>query len=657
MHVKPGVHNICYGPFQFDSKARAIKGWQPAVDMRIVHHMIIYGAKRGDVAAEAVLRKHPNGKLNPRGCWGNHPIIYSWARVGQRDTGAIGMLLPDGHGFAVNGDEGLQLDYFYITLHYQNVDDPAHNYKARTVEDKSGVYALTLPSTPMHPVKIDILMAVDIDIPPKRKSYPVCSICKVHEDMTVLAYRNHAHRLARLIWSEVIRNGQRVGIVGVRSAQDPQLFYLADGGQPITLIKGDTLRLHCDYNSTDAKTHTTIGADERTHEMCNQYFLRTFHQENKDKEIVCSSGSHMECVGAQPKIGDTVVPERTWPWARRNILGQVTGVGVLRDNSVVAFHRADATYFNSQVISKATIVRMTNFGERICVAGENTFVTPHGLSVDHSDTIWVTDVGQHTVSRFRPRDRCPGDDGGDQETNLGSTSVTPWGFSCPRTACPSLVLGEAGVPGSDGRHFNKPTDVAVHSDGTIFVSDGYGNSRVAVFSSSGKFLREFGSFGSGRGEFNIPHSVTIDEGRRRVIVADRENGRAQVFDLGGRLISVWPLLAHLRQQTGRRIGKGGRFNKRPWLSYVSAVRYSPRLDHVVAIVADEVVLVTPTGMLAGKYSQGPNAGVDIGQFEFPHGIAIGNEIGVSMNSPLAVYASEITNNRIQKFWVLSDFSE
>ena len=57
---------------------------------------------------------------------------------------------------------------------------------------------------------------------------------------------------------------------------------------------------------------------------------------------------------------------------------------------------------------------------------------------------------------------------------------------------PTMVLGEAFVPGDDRVHFCKPTDVVVAKSGEIFVADGYCNSRVVKFSKDGKFLAEIG---------------------------------------------------------------------------------------------------------------------------------------------------------------------
>jgi peptidylamidoglycolate lyase len=101
-----------------------------------------------------------------------------------------------------------------------------------------------------------------------------------------------------------------------------------------------------------------------------------------------------------------------------------------------------------------------------------------------------------------------------------------------------LTLGTERTAGQDGTHFNAPTAIAFAPDGSIYISDGYGNSRVAKFSASGKFLLEWGHKGSGPGEFNTPHGIAVDK-QGSVYVADRENSRIQVFDPNGKFLRMW----------------------------------------------------------------------------------------------------------------------
>ena len=105
-----------------------------------------------------------------------------------------------------------------------------------------------------------------------------------------------------------------------------------------------------------------------------------------------------------------------------------------------------------------------------------------------------------------------------------------------------FVLGERGVAGADARHFDRPTDVAVLPDGSFYVSDGCRNTRVMKFGPDGKFELQWGSPGSGPGQFNVPHGLAIDSAGR-VYVADRENDRVQVFDPSGHFIAQWKATA------------------------------------------------------------------------------------------------------------------
>jgi DNA-binding beta-propeller fold protein YncE len=90
-----------------------------------------------------------------------------------------------------------------------------------------------------------------------------------------------------------------------------------------------------------------------------------------------------------------------------------------------------------------------------------------------------------------------------------------------------------------GGPFNLPTDIAFAPSGEMFMTDGYGNARVHKFSADAKYLSSWGEPGTAPGQFNLPHGVWIDR-RGRVLVADRENDRVQVFDQSGKLLNVWP---------------------------------------------------------------------------------------------------------------------
>jgi DNA-binding beta-propeller fold protein YncE len=95
-----------------------------------------------------------------------------------------------------------------------------------------------------------------------------------------------------------------------------------------------------------------------------------------------------------------------------------------------------------------------------------------------------------------------------------------------------MVVDRAGPP------YNRPTNAALAPSGEVYVSDGYGNSRVHRFSADGELIGSWGEPGSGPGEFRTPHSVwVLDDGR--VLVADRQNERIQVFDAEGDYLTEW----------------------------------------------------------------------------------------------------------------------
>jgi DNA-binding beta-propeller fold protein YncE len=104
-----------------------------------------------------------------------------------------------------------------------------------------------------------------------------------------------------------------------------------------------------------------------------------------------------------------------------------------------------------------------------------------------------------------------------------------------------MTLGKAGVSGSGADLFDQPTDVVVAPDGTIFVTDSHRNgknNRVVKLTKAGKYIKEWGSKGSGPGQISEPHTIALDS-QGRVFVGDRENNRIQIFDQEGKLITEW----------------------------------------------------------------------------------------------------------------------
>ncbi|XP_076465109.1 putative peptidyl-alpha-hydroxyglycine alpha-amidating lyase pgal-1 [Babylonia areolata] len=218
------------------------------------------------------------------------------------------------------------------------------------------------------------------------------------------------------------------------------------------------------------------------------------------------------------------VPQQVPGWPYTDVeFGQVAGVDVTPTYDVIVFHRGNRSWteetFDAETnmlpesqrvsIPQDTIVRLDgNTGQVLSSFGANSFYVPHGLTVDREGNLWLTDVGTHQVYRI-PK---------------GQTE-------------PDLTLGEKFVTKKDDKHFCKPTDVAVASNGDFFVSDGYCNARVLKFSATGQLLGKFGTNTLNADpefptSFNVPHSLALIEELDIVCVADRENQRALCFNAG-----------------------------------------------------------------------------------------------------------------------------
>ncbi len=175
----------------------------------------------------------------------------------------------------------------------------------------------------------------------------------------------------------------------------------------------------------------------------------------------------------------------------------MSSVAVAPDGNVWTFNRG-----------KLPIQVYTPAGKLVKAWGEGMFQNPHTLRFDAAGNLWVVDTASQTVRKF---------------TQGGELLLT---------------LGTLNQAGEDATHLNQPNDVAVAPNGDVYISDGYGNDRVAVFDKNGKFLRTWGKLGTRPGEFSQPHSVALDS-RGRVYVADRNNARVQVFDPQGKFLAQW----------------------------------------------------------------------------------------------------------------------
>lgn len=253
--------------------------------------------------------------------------------------------------------------------------------------------------------------------------------------------------------------------------------------------------------------------------------------------------------------------------------GEAAGVALNSKGHIFVFHRG-----------LQPLMEFDTNGKFIRTRGEGLFTTPHGLRIDVEDNIWTTDIGSHLVLKLSPEGRV------------------------------LMVFGRKGEPGETDFQFNQPSDVAFDPAGNIYVTDGYGNSRVVKFDKNGKFIKAWGDKGTAPGQFNLPHAVAIDA-KGLVYVADRENKRIQIFDGDGNFIREWTHVGY------------------PFGLFIT----SDQFLYIATGTENRILQVDLNGNILGVFGE---KGKRPGQFGWPHGIAVGPNH--------EIYVSEILNWRVQK---------
>ena len=159
--------------------------------------------------------------------------------------------------------------------------------------------------------------------------------------------------------------------------------------------------------------------------------------------------------------------------------------------------------------------------------GQGLIAFAHAIIIDKDQNVWLVDRNTHEVHKYTKE--------GAHLMTIGSkgdrsdTGVDPEDYSS--TAFQTVTHG--------GPPFNMPAGIAFNDEGQIFIADGYANARVHKFTPQGDLIKSWGGPGDGAGEFRLPHGIWIDR-HERVLVADRENDRVQVFTQEGEYISTWP---------------------------------------------------------------------------------------------------------------------
>jgi outer membrane protein assembly factor BamB len=220
--------------------------------------------------------------------------------------------------------------------------------------------------------------------------------------------------------------------------------------------------------------------------------------------------------------------------------------------------------------------------------GRGVLAAPHGVRVQ-GKTVWVTDVKTHQVHQF---------------TRKGELICS---------------FGRKGEAGDAPDQFDRPTDFAFGPDGAVYISDGYGNTRVVCLKPNGEVRKIWGEKGDGPGQFDLVHAIAIDR-QGLVYVGDRNNSRIQIFDLDGNFKGQW-----------KHVGKPyGLYACQDGTLIVCGLESDSEKFRVLKLASDGEVLAE-----FGETGDGP------GQFLMAHSVYADQDGGV--------FVADGTANRVQKF--------
>src|SRR5215510_2330993 len=189
--------------------------------------------------------------------------------------------------------------------------------------------------------------------------------------------------------------------------------------------------------------------------------------------------------------------------------GEVPGVAVDSKGNIYVFTRSNTAGGPAYAPAAALLLEFSAKGDFLREIGKGLYAwsEAHTVRIDKNDNIWAIDKGSDMVIEFNQSGRVTMVFGRRKES--ADEDSKPWEHPNPP------------LPAMNGL-FRQPTDVAWDSEGNIYITDGYINSRVAKYDKNGDWVKSWGEKGTAPGQFRTPHAIGIDR-NNNVYVGDRGN--------------------------------------------------------------------------------------------------------------------------------------
>ena len=225
----------------------------------------------------------------------------------------------------------------------------------------------------------------------------------------------------------------------------------------------------------------------------------------------------------------------TWPkplppgW----ITGQLGGICADSHDHIVVVNRRNITEEEKETSQQAPPIMMFDATGNLVRSWGDPNIVPnsiHGCAFDREDNVWVGANVDGIIQKYDHNGKLLLQIG--TRGKVDSTDGTQKGK--PLNAAHDLLFNPAGM-------------VVDPANGDIYVADGYGNRRIAVFDKNGKFLRQWGhqatkeeiESGAGGAFAQIVHCIAMSNAGL-IYVCDRQGDRIQVFDkMGNFKRNIW----------------------------------------------------------------------------------------------------------------------